>query len=286
MKSTPYLSVIIPCHENANSLSWILKSIVSAKFTDLEVICVDDQSVKDDIKTVANTFGFRYYRLPDDRPGRRAMARNCGHKNAKGEVTLYLDGDIIPEPRLLGYCAQLHQREKEVAIKYPVYSITIPVQKMGLTRLIESIISHNIEFFGPLVTKHVGIDTRPLPKRLRGIRTKLWVLCASHCTSFLRKDIEFANGWDENFKGWGEEDLELAYRLYKRGIDFLYPHRKYGAAYHLDHTVNWQINYKSLMENVRRFRDKHPESWEGRRGILKMFLGENQLPEYPNGGKK
>ena len=239
--------------------------------------------MNNDIREITDAFGVQYYRLPDDQPGRRAMARNWGHKNARGEVTFYLDGDVIPEPRLFAYCVQLHKKENNIAVKYPVYSITAQIQQMGLDILVENIVSHNIQNFGPLVTKHVGIDTRPLPKRLRGIRTKLWVLCASHCTSFLRKDVELANGWDEDFKGWGEEDLELAYRLYRIGIDFIYPHRKYGAAYHLDHAIDWKVNYESLVENIRRFRQKHPESWEGRRGILSMFLEENQLPDNFNG---
>jgi len=283
MKSAPNLSVIIPCHENPNSLHWILKSIASTKYKNLEVICVDDQSTKNDISAIAKLFGARYYRLPDDQPGRRAMARNCGHKNAKGKFTFYLDGDIIPEPRLFIYCIWLHQKKKNIAVKYPVYSITVQTQQMGIERLVEWIIASKIEIFGPFVTKHFGIDTRPVPKRLRGKRTKLWVLCASHCTSFLREDVEKVGGWDEEFKGWGEEDLELAYRLFEKGIGFIYPHRKYGAGYHLDHDIDWTTNYKSLQENVHLFRNKHPKSWLGRRGILDMFLRENQLPALPIG---
>lgn len=278
MKTCTEISIIIPCHDNTVSLPLILRSISASKYKNLEVICVDDQSSNHDIKQISISFGAKYYRLPEDEPGRRAMARNFGHKHAKGFVTLYLDGDIIPEPRLFSYCNELHQRFNRTAVKYPVYSITEQRQRNDLLQLFEWIVSHQIDRFGHLVTKHVGIDTRPLPKRLRGIRTKLWVLCASHCMSISKKEVDLVGGWDEDFKGWGEEDLELAYRLYKIGVDFLYPHRKNAAAYHLDHSVNWENNYISLQKNIRRFRDKHSDSWEGRRGILRMFLNENNLP--------
>jgi len=268
MKTFKDISVIIPCHDNANTLPWILKSIKAADFSNLEVICVDDQSSTTCIRRISDSYGIEYYRLPEDKPGRRAMARNYGHKVSNGVITLYLDGDIIPEPRLFSYCKKIHHNFARIAVKYPVYSVTKQIQKDYLSALSEWVISHKIDLFGPLVTKHVGIDTRPLPKRLRGKRTKLWVLCASHCTSVPKEVVEKAGGWDESFDGWGEEDLELAYRLYKNGIDFVYPHRKYAAAYHLDHTIEWKNNCNSLKNNIIKFRAKHPDSWEGRKGIL------------------
>lgn len=277
MKTNKDISVIIPCHDNANSLTWILKSIKAAGLSNLEVICVDDQSPTMCIKRISDSNGIRYIRLPEDTPGRRAKARNVGHSASIGEITLYLDGDIIPEPRLFSYCLKLHHNRNRIAVKYPVYSITQKIQKTFFPEIIEWIISHKIELFGPLVTKHVGIDTRPLPRRLRGKPTKLWVLCASHCTSVSKEVVEKVGGWDESFHGWGEEDLELAYRLYKNGIDFFYPHRKFAAAYHLDHPVDWEKNSNSLKKNILKFRAKHPDSWEGRKGILRMFLDENDL---------
>jgi len=276
MKSLKDISVIIPCHDNTDTLPWILKAINAANLSNLEVICVDDQSTTVRIKQIADSYGVKYIRLPEDKPGRRAMARNYGHKVSNGNITLYLDGDIIPEPRLFSYCVRVHQND-DIAVKYPVYSITQQIQNDYFPTLLDWIICHKIKLFGPLVTKHVGIDTRPLPKRLRGVPTKLWVLCASHCTSFPKEVVEEVGGWDESFNGWGEEDLELAFRLYKKGIRFFYPHRKFAAAYHLDHTIDWENNCNSLKKNILKFRAKHPDSWKGRKGILRMFIDENEL---------
>ena len=274
------ISIIIPCHNNQHALPWVLKALQTSEITNLEVICVDDASTVD-IRPVTERFGARYLRLPEDKPGRRAMARNRGHQAARGAVTLYLDGDVIPEPRVVPAALRLHARNRRVAIKYPVYGVPEAEHKRSLPTLASLILSHDLPRLGPSVRKHCGIDTRPLPRRLRGKKTDLWVLCASHCTSVEWKEVEQVGGWDEQFYGWGEEDLELAYRLHLSGLQFMYPHRKHGAAYHLDHSMNWDLNLTSLDRNLRYFRQKFPESWGVRRAILHMFLQENSLTEIP-----
>lgn len=275
---TPKVSVIIPCHNNARNLTWILRSLTACNISGFEILCIDDASTEN-IEAAALDHGAHYFRLPGNIPGRRALARNIGHNMSKGDISFYIDGDVIPEPRLIEYAIKLHKSHKRVVIKYPVYSLPERHHSLSLEEIAEDIINLNIPGFSPYVTKHCGIDTRPLPKRLRGKETRIWVLCASHCTSFEKAEVDKAGGWDESFKGWGEEDLELAYRLYLSGNRFIYPHRKYGAAYHLDHSSNWDEKLPCLKQNLYYFRSKHPESWERRRGLLRMFLDENELPD-------
>lgn len=260
------ISVVIPCHNHNNQLAlpWILRSLYASKVSNLEVICVDDGCVTD-IKAITDVYG----------------ARNRGHQISSGDITFYLDGDIIPEPRLLPEAIRLHKQTNRIAVKYPVYSILEADHGDALESLASLIISQYLARLGPSVRKHFGIDTRPLPRRLRGKKTSIWVLCASHCTSVEKREVERVGGWDETFFGWGEEDLELAYRLYRDGIKFVYPHRRHGAAYHLDHPVHWQHNLASLDRNLQYFRNKFPACWSGRQGLLRMFLKENNLPPIP-----
>jgi glycosyltransferase involved in cell wall biosynthesis len=270
------ISIIIPCHNNKENLKWILKSVNCCGADNFEIICIDDASTEN-IKETAQYFGARYFRLPGSTPGRRALARNIGHKLSNGKISFYIDGDVIPEPRLIRYSFKLHNEQRKAVVKYPVYSLPERHHKIRLEEIANAIVNHNIREFGPYVTKHCGIDTRPLPKRLRGKKTKIWVLCASHCTSFEKVEVDKVGGWDDSFNGWGEEDLELAYRLYQSNNYFIYPHRKFGAGYHLDHPSNWDEKLPSLKQNISYFRSKYPESWEGRKGLLRMFLSENNL---------
>jgi glycosyltransferase involved in cell wall biosynthesis len=272
------ISVIIPCHNNHRSLKWILKAISISSEYICDVICVDDASLPG-ISDITEKYGAKYVRLPGNIAGRRSLARNIGHIKSKGEISFYIDGDVIPEPRLFKTTVDVHLQNPDSVIKYPVYSIREKNHQSFLDVLANYIIQHDLRSLGPFVTKNVGIDTRPVPKRIRGKKTNIWQLCASHCTSVLKEHVEKVGGWDESFKGWGEEDLELAYRLFKSGITFIYPHRKFGAAYHLDHPFDSKGKLKSLNENLKYFKSKFPESWETRIGLLKMYLAENNFPE-------
>lgn len=274
------ISVIIPCHNNQRILPWVLQAIHASRIPSLEVICIDDASDLD-IRVITEAYGAHYLRLPEDHPGRRALARNRGHRAARGTITLYLDGDIIPEPRIVLSALQMHAQRSRVAIKYPVYNIREPEHDKSLPSIASLIISQESAKLGPYVRKHCGIDTCPVPRRLRDSETDLWFLCASHCTSVEWQEVEASGGWDESFIGWGEEDLELAYRLYRNGLKFIYPKRKHGAAYHLDHPRNWASDLISLDRNVRYFREKFPDSWPGRKNAVRFFLQENGLPTIP-----
>jgi glycosyltransferase involved in cell wall biosynthesis len=274
------LSVVIPCHNNCSTLVWLLRAIRASGIANVEVVCVDDAS-DEDVAAVAYEHHATYARLPEGAPGRRSMARNLGHRLATGAITLYLDGDVIPEPRLIPSVLRLHARSPRIVVKYPVYSIPEKPVSPPLDTLAPLILAGDHRRLGQYVTKHCGIDTRPLPRRLRDRQTDIWVLCASHCTSVERDEVEKAGGWDEKFLGWGEEDLELAYRLHRAGVTFVYPHRKHGAGYHVDHPSDWNARLAALDRNLRYFRAKFPESWLGRRSLLAAFLQENGFPAVP-----
>ena len=276
----PQLSVIIPCHDNERVLRWSLKSLSASGIPDVEVICVDDASTVD-LGPLVQSYGAIYVRLPGGSSGRRAMARNDGHRIAKGRISLYLDGDMIPEPRLIGSAIRMHQLHSRVAVKYSVYNVPQSNQDSDLSRIGDLILGNRFAELGPSLRRTAALDTRPLPRRLRGQPTNLWTLCASHCFSIERRFVDQAGGWDEHFLGWGEEDLELAYRLHRIGVQFVFPRRKLGAAYHIDHHVDWARNLASLDRNARYFRDKFPSAWPARVVLLRAFLRENNFDDIP-----
>ena len=271
------LSVVIPCHNNQDVLPWILRCLKDPG-SDFEVICVDDESDVD-LGPIVGKFGAKFIRLPQGSAGRRAMARNVGHRMATGAVTLYLDGDVIPEPRLVAAAVRMHGLHDRVAFKYPVYNIPQSEHRVGLSRIGRLILENRMAELGPSVRRTATIDTRPLPRRLRNQPTNLWTLCASHCLSVRWRDVEEVGGWDEKFTEWGEEDLELAFRLYESGVKFIYPRRNIAAAFHIDHPVNWSTNLPSLNRNARYFREKFPQAWPARAKLLRLFLEENDLEE-------
>ncbi|MFD2612375.1 glycosyltransferase family 2 protein [Paenibacillus gansuensis] len=82
-----------------------------------------------------------------------------------------------------------------------------------------------------------------------------WQLCLGSNHSVKRSLLERTGGYDEKFQGWGLEDNEFAYRLYKAGAVFTVDTRLY--RFHQEHPIaadkrsHWR-------ENKRLFKDKHP----------------------------
>lgn len=266
------LSVIIPCHDNQHTLRWILRALRGSELPGLEILCVDDASTRP-LAPITEQFGARLIRL-DGPPGRRALARNLGHEASTNPLSLYLDGDVIPDIHLPWVAVELHRLHAGVAVKYPVYGIPQNLSRERLADVASLVLQGDRIGLGKLVTKPLSIDTRPLPRRLRGRRTTVWQLCASHCLSVERKHVAHIGGWDPAFVGWGEEDMEFAYRLHSSGIAFLYPHRRLVAAYHVDHPVDWDRNLASLRRNLAYFQGKYPDGCRARLPLLRYYLRE------------
>ena len=76
----------------------------------------------------------------------------------------------------------------------------------------------------------------------------------------VRREAALAvGGWDENFRGWGEEDIEFAYRFKLAGFRILSVGRRASFATHIDHAIDETANFCSLLRNTRYFARKFPE---------------------------
>jgi GT2 family glycosyltransferase len=82
-----------------------------------------------------------------------------------------------------------------------------------------------------------------------------WMACGGNLS--LRKDlINNIGGYDEDFKGWGPEDAEFAYRLYKAGAKFFIDYEL--ERFHQEHPKQ-QNKVSSDIKNWILFQDKHPD---------------------------
>lgn len=103
----PLISVIIPAHNSAKTISVAVVSILSQTYDNLEVIVVNDNSTDNTEKIIRNIKNtdqrLKYFLLPSDDPqrfnkrGRNInagyMARNYGLEQAHGEWITFQDAD-------------------------------------------------------------------------------------------------------------------------------------------------------------------------------------------------
>lgn len=95
-----FVSVVIPSVDRRDVLIDLLRQMQSQTYADMEIIVVDQtesgtERFRSEIASLGNV---RYIHL---RERGLPNARNVGIRNARGEIILFLDDDIIPDPDLV-----------------------------------------------------------------------------------------------------------------------------------------------------------------------------------------
>jgi GT2 family glycosyltransferase len=246
------LGVIIPFHNNHVGLQWILEALTPQLRGRDEVVVVDDHSDRppsppDDMPCVRVTALQR-----GDGPGNRAGARNDGWRACDTDVVVFLDGDMVPSPTFLDSLRCLHQEHDEVVVKPERFAMTREEQARGKAACLHEVATQARWFAVP--------PSRP-PQA--SSPTPHWYYAASNALSVERQHVERIGGWDEEYHGWGEEDMDFAYRLHRAGLGFIFPEPESLYAVHLDHDLaeDW---VESLERNASRFVAKYPEVYDVR----------------------
>lgn len=114
----PRLSVIIPVHNGRLQLPRCLDALCASRFTDFEVIVVDDCST-DNTRQIAERYRTRYLRTPRKLgPG---GARNLAVRHAYADVVVFVDSDVVVAPDTLARIAEDFDHDPELAALFGSY---------------------------------------------------------------------------------------------------------------------------------------------------------------------
>jgi glycosyltransferase involved in cell wall biosynthesis len=92
------VSVVIPTHNRSDWLRLTLRTVLSQRDVDLEVIVVDDGSTDDTAEMVARVRDPRVQRIDHDAPRGVSASRNLGAEQAHGEWIAFVDDDDLWAP--------------------------------------------------------------------------------------------------------------------------------------------------------------------------------------------
>jgi len=92
---TPMISVVIPAHDAARTLGECLQAIRLSDWAEYEIVVVDDAST-DATALIAAQYGCEVIRLHKNIGA--ARAKNLGVSEARGDVILFTDADILLQP--------------------------------------------------------------------------------------------------------------------------------------------------------------------------------------------
>lgn len=200
----PFFSVVVPTFNRLGRLRHVIAALERQTYPseDFEVIVISDGSTDatdEYLKTLRSTMRLRWFAQSNRGP---AAARNVGIQNAIGEYIVFIDDDLVPEPRLLEEHARSHREAgKDVVV------------------------------LGPLVTPEcfemtpwVRWEQQMLMKGYEHLLRGDWPATArqfySGNASLRRSYLVDAGGFDEGFRR--AEDVELAYRLAEKGVGFVF----------------------------------------------------------------
>ncbi|MDG4656626.1 glycosyltransferase family 2 protein [Ectobacillus antri] len=260
----------------------------------MEVILVDDTS-SDETPLLANynpPFIFKYIR-PAVNQG-RSRAKNIGIAEATGHIIIMLDAEVIVEPDFVRQQYLYHQSEELVAVTtcfnhrstYTVYDpqfnsnqlkhfqnllnkkirklpqkSKLLLQKSKLRRVNGKLEIFSKEDIGKGRYKDLSFPTPYYPHLIQKFQENFhefllpWMFVITHKLSFKRSLLDDIGNFYEGFDGYGSEDWEFGYRLYKYGVKIIDdPH---GCIYHQEHPRNSANDEREGLSNYIIFFKRH-----------------------------
>jgi GT2 family glycosyltransferase len=268
----PRISVVVPTHNRAADLRLTLASLCEQTLPAdrFEVIVTDDGS-GDETRSVVDSFADRLrlkYSFQEDLAARSAAVRdngvtrvrNAGARLAAAPLLVFLDCATLAGPDLLtAYLAGPPAATAGYVYAYPPRRVDDPgyVCPVGLAEAVRTLTPERVvdryrddpRFRDPRhgEFEKVGFDlgNRLFPEEL------FW---SSNC-AVPAADFWAVGGFDEDFRGWGLDDVDLGYRLARNGTAIRLnldawaietPHERDGA-----------LNFAGLERNARSFFGKY-----------------------------
>jgi len=224
---SPLISVVIPTYNRSPMLRDALEHLTRQRLPvdQFEVIVADDGS-SDDTRQVAESFAGRLrlkYTFQKDLGYRVSAARNAGARLATAPVLVFLDTGPLFGPDLLTAHLAAHDGG-------PDHRAVVGYAYGYNPELDMSWLAPEVHRLGPEAT----VEKYAADPRFRDVRHGLlkeidfdlsrrlapWQLFFTLNCSVRAEDFHAVGGFDEGFTGWGAEDLEFAYKLFRRGVRF------------------------------------------------------------------
>lgn len=289
------VSVIIPACNKQLELELLLYTLALQAFNldQMEVVVVDDASTDGTEKLLQSyspPYPFRYLRN-ETRRG-RSFTRNRGFEAAQGTIIIFLDGEMLVPRHFVRKHVEQHQSRTDLVLTGAmhlkgVYTIFYPGFSDAAQRRLHRLVTKDrrlSEELMPRIEKGVHRQTRvPLLKKKqiqRDLHRKLsysrpyfpeivkkfgpnltgyklpWTSFVSCNVSVPKRLLEVCGGFDETFQGWGFEDWELGYRLYRCGAYFRADSSV--SCYHQEHPVAKDQVIREMFSNYFHYQERHP----------------------------
>ncbi|MEV5985834.1 glycosyltransferase [Streptomyces sp. NPDC052051] len=264
MTIPPACTVVVPTYNRSALLRHTLDSLCRQRLAahdSFEVIVSDDGSTDDTAQLVAeyrDRLDIRHL-FQEDEGYRVAKARNAGIAYARSRVCVFVDSGVILRSGALAAHLAAHRQTSTPAAVIGYVLCFNEGNEDG------DEITKSLDFadpdasFAEFTAGHRWPDIREdyyarYGEDLDALTAPwlMWWTCnASASTELLRE----TGGFDEAYRSWGAEDVDLGYRLREAGARFVL--RRDAAAIHVPHPKSYEDNMRSAAANYRYFAEKY-----------------------------
>jgi GT2 family glycosyltransferase len=232
------ISVVIPTYNRLDTLRHVIPALIAQDLRPeaFEIIVADSNSndgTAEYLAEIARTSpNLRH--LPGPYTG-RASARNAGIAAANAPIVLFTDADIIASSDLLSKHLARHAGGRKAVI--------------GCEIQVDSYDAYLRKRRDPAHEDSLHPPTR---KRLT------WLYFMTGNCSVRKDDLDRVGRFDEDFTGYGHEDLELGYRIQHAGIPIEYAAEAVNYHWHPVPFDQQQGRMELAGRSTVRFYRKHP----------------------------
>lgn len=263
-------SIVIPTYNRETILTLTLESLChqnGVDSDDYEVIICDDGS-SDNTRSRVMEYATRlslHYLHQEDKGYRVAKARNMGISAATGDIIILVDSGVCVSSNFVASHIACHDiSPSEVAVIGYIYGYNYTMRSDDLT--------DDFDFNQPdatierLKSKQAHLDIREENYQL--VDNQLHLLPAPWClfwttnVSFRKRAATEVGLFNESFTGWGVEDIELGYRLWKSGVTFVLSRN--ASALHYPHERDINKQKTTNLKNRELFYQLHNDDIVGR----------------------
>lgn len=250
------ISIVIGTLNQKNLLAKCLKNLFDQSLdkSQYEIILVDSNSQDGTEEMVSKDFSQHknLYYFKKQNQG-KSSARNLGINKANSEIILLTDADMIADFNLVKEHLKIHQKEnKEVIVEGLTYNLKNLFENDRKNRENSNLVPY-------------------IKKKLKNGQQLQFSYFLSGNLSCPKNVLIKAGLFDENFKGYGWEDIELGYRISKLGIPLVYNGNAINYHYHLWSKEDEIARKYNMGKSAVHFLKKHPSA------EIKLFLGINPI---------
>jgi glycosyltransferase involved in cell wall biosynthesis len=273
------IAIVIPCHDGQRRLDWVLTALQSQLAPCDEIIVADDHSRT---PLLRRTYSKRLRLVPvttTSRSGNRSAARNAGWRASQAKAIIFLDGDMLPGPGFLDNVRRAYSEAPRALLKAARFNLTLKEQRLGKRVCLRAVQAEDrwarealgvlgyeafVRSWGDRRKRRENrsglsaLAVQPMNRRAEFVVSDEWQCAASNAIGVSHDLVSEVGGWDEGYSGWGEEDMDFAYRLHLAAARFLFPDPSRCYAVHLDHPEQ-PYRRETLARNASRFVNKFPE---------------------------